>query len=554
MSTQNQSGQPIIIMKEGSSQTRGRTAQKNNIMAAKLIAEVVKTSLGPRGMDKMLVDGMGDVTITNDGATIMKEIDVEHPAAKMMIEISKATDQEVGDGTTSSVVFAGALLEHAETLLEKNVHSTVIVDGYREAETQALKILEKIAVKVRADDTASLIKVAKTSLRSKLVSDESEELAKIAVNAILAISEKREDGMCVDIDNVKVEKKAGGSIRETHLVKGIILDKEVVHAGMPKKISNAKIALIDSAIEIEKTEISAEIRISDPAQMKSFMDEENRMLKSMVDKIVSVGANTLICQKGIDDLAQHYLAKQNILTVRRAKQSDLTKLAKATGARVVTSLEDLTSNDLGKAKLVEERKLEDDKWVFIEGCVNPKAVSILVRGGSQRIVDEADRSINDALMVVKDVVEKPAIVAGGGAPEAYIANEIRKWSNKLGGREQLAAQKFADALESIPTALAENAGMDAIDTQVELRSKQESGNQWYGIDVLAGKVGDTYKKNILEPVSVKEQIIKSATEVASMIIRIDDVISSSKTKAPPGPPGGDMGGMGGMGGMPGMGM
>jgi chaperonin GroEL (HSP60 family) len=321
-----------------------------------------------------------------------------------------------------------------------------------------------------------------------------------------------------------------------------------------KKISNAKIALIDSAIEIEKTEISAEIRISDPAQMKSFMDEENRMLKSMVDKIVSVGANTLICQKGIDDLAQHYLAKQNILTVRRAKQSDLTKLAKATGARVVTSLEDLTSNDLGKAKLVEERKLEDDKWVFIEGCVNPKAVSILVRGGSQRIVDEADRSINDALMVVKDVVEKPAIVAGGGAPEAYIANEIRKWSNKLGGREQLAAQKFADALESIPTALAENAGMDAIDTQVELRSKQESGNQWYGIDVLAGKVGDTYKKNILEPVSVKEQIIKSATEVASMIIRIDDVISSSKTKAPPGPPGGDMGGMGGMGGMPGMGM
>ena len=545
MSTQNQSGQPVIILKEGSAQTRGRTAQKNNIMAAKLIAEVVKTALGPRGMDKMLVDGMGDVTITNDGATIMKEIDVEHPSAKMMIEISKATDQEVGDGTTSSVVFAGALLEHAETLLEKNVHSTVIVDGYREAEIQALKILEKIAIKISADDTASLIKVAKTSLRSKLVSDESEELAKIAVNAILNVAEKRENGNYVDIENVKVEKKAGGSIRETGLIKGMILDKEVVHAGMPKKVENAKIALIDSPIEIEKTEISAEIRISDPAQMKSFMDEENRMLKSMVDKIVNVGANTLICQKGIDDIAQHYLAKQNILTVRRAKQSDLTKLAKATGARVVTSLEDLTSDDLGNAKLVEERKMEDDKWVFIEGCVNPKAVSILIRGGSQRIVDEADRSIHDALMVVKDVVEKPAIVAGGGAPEAYIANELRKWSNKLGGREQLAVQKFADALESIPSALAENAGMDAIDTQVELRSKQEGGNQWYGIDVLAGKVGDTYKKNVLEPVSVKEQIIKSATEVACMIIRIDDVIASGKSSAPPGPPGG--GGMGGMG-------
>lgn len=554
MSEQNKSGQPIIILKEGSSQSRGRTAQRNNIMAAKIIAEVVKSALGPRGMDKMLVDGMGDVTITNDGATIMKELDVEHPAAKMMIEISKATDQEVGDGTTSSVVFAGALLEQAETLLEQDVHSTVIVDGFREAETQALKILDKISIKISLDDIKSLVNVAKTSLRSKLVSDESEMLAKIAVDAVLAVSEKRANGMYVDIDNVKVEKKTGGSIPETRLINGIILDKEVVHSGMPKKVTNAKIALVDSAIEIEKTEISAEIRISDPSEMKSFMDEENRMLKNMVDKIVKSGANTLICQKGIDDIAQHYLAKNNILTVRRAKQSDLTKLAKATGARIATSLEDLTSKDLGKAKLVEERKLDDDKWVFIEGCVNPKAVSILIRGGSQRIIDEADRSIHDALMVVKDVVEKPAIVAGGGAPEAYIANELRKWSSKLSGREQLAAQIYADALESIPLALAENAGMDAIDTQVDLRSKQEAGNIWFGVDVLAAKVGDIFKLNVLEPVSVKEQIIKSATEVACMIIRIDDVISSSKMKAPPGPPGGDMGGMGGMGGMPGMGM
>ncbi len=538
------SGQPVIILKEGSTQTKGREAQKNNIMAAKIIAEIVKSSLGPRGMDKMLVDGMGDVTITNDGATIMKELDVEHPAAKIMIEISKATDQEVGDGTTSSVIFAGALLEQAETLLEQGVHSTVIVDGFREAETQALKILEKIAIKVSLEDKKSLINVAITSLRSKLVSDESESLAKIAVDAVTAVSEKKANGMYVDIDNVKVEKKTGGSIRETALINGIILDKEVVNSSMPKKVVNAKIALIDSAIEIEKTEISAEIRISEPSQLKSFMDEENRMLKHMVDRVIESGANTLICQKGIDDIAQYYLAKNNILTVRRAKQSDLTKLAKATGARIVNSVEDITSKDLGKAKLVEERKLDDDKWVFIEGCVNPKAVSILIRGGSQRIIDEADRSIHDALMVVKDVIEKPAIVAGGGAPEAYIATELRKWSNKLSGREQLAAQIYADALESIPLTLAENAGMDTIDTQVELRSKQESGNIWYGVDVLAAKVGDILKLNVIEPVSVKEQIIKSATEVACMIIRIDDVIASSKSRGPPGPPGGDMGGMG----------
>ncbi|MEE9585744.1 MAG: thermosome subunit beta, partial [Nitrososphaerales archaeon] len=452
-------------MREGATQTRGRSAQRNNIMAAKLISEVVKTALGPRGMDKMLVDSMGDVTITNDGATILKEIDVQHPAAKMMVEISKATDQAVGDGTTSAVVLAGALLEHAEDLLDKDVHSTVIVDGYKEAEAQALKILDKIAIKVSADDEASLVKVAKTSLESKLVSDESDELAKIAVDAILTVAETRAEGMYVDIDNVKVEKKPGGSLKDTSLIRGIILDKEVVHAGMPKRVEDAKIALINSALEIEKTEISAEIRISDPAQMQSFMDEENRMLKGMVDKISEVGANVVICQKGIDDIVQHYLAKKGILTVRRAKQSDMDKLAKATGGRVVTNLDDLADDDLGGAKLVEERKLEEDKWVFIEGCENPKAVSILIRGGSQRIVDEADRSVHDALMVVKDVVEKPAIVAGGGAPEAHIAQELRKWSNTLSGREQLAVQKFADAIESIPLALAENAGMDAIDTQ-----------------------------------------------------------------------------------------
>ncbi len=544
-----QTGQPILILKEGASETKGRSAQRNNIQAARLIADIVKTSLGPRGMDKMLVDSMGDVTITNDGATILKEIDVQHPAAKMIIEISKTTDQEVGDGTTSATVLAGAFLEQAEELIDKDVHPTVVVDGYQEAETQALKILGEISIKIKPDDTVSLIKIAKTSLRSKLVADESESLAKIAVDAILAVAEKKTKGMSVDIDNVKVEKKPGGSIRETSLIRGIVLDKEVVHSGMPKRVENAKIALVDSALEIEKTEISAEIRISSPEQMKSFMDEENRMLKGMADKVAQSGANVVICQKGIDDIAQHYLAKQGILAVRRAKQSDMTKLAKATDGRVVSNLEELSADDLGSAALVEERKLEEDKWVFVEGCKNPKAVSILVRGGSQRIVDEAERSIHDALMVVKDVVEKPAIVAGGGAPEAHMAQEIRRWAATLSGRRQLAAQKFADALEAIPLALAENAGMDTIDTLVELRASQGEGKTWSGVDVLAGKVGDMYKQDVIEPVAVKEQIIKSATEAACMIIRIDDVIASSKMREPAAPPGG---GMGGMGGMPGM--
>jgi thermosome len=548
-------GIPVLILKEGTKENKGREAQKNNIAAAKIVAGMVKTCLGPRGMDKMLVSSIGDATITNDGATILKEMDVEHPAAKMMVEIAKSVDNEVGDGTTSSVVFAGALLEKAEDLINKHVHPSVIVDGYDAASEQALKLLQRIAVKVNLEDKELLIKIARTSMYSKLVSEDSPILSQIAVDATRQVEVRVDDGsLSVDLDNIKVEKKAGGSIHDTKLIKGIILDKEVVHAGMPKRIEKAKIALISSVLEIEKTEMSAEIRINDPQQMQSFLDEENKMLKSMVDKIKTAGANVVVCQKGIDDMVQHYLSRSAILAVRRVKEGDMSKLSKATDAKVVNNLDDLDAKDLGSAELVEERKIETDKWVFIEGCKNPKAVTILVRGGSQRVVDEAERSVHDALMVTKDVLEKPEIVAGGGATEAYIANELRGWSSNLEGRAQLAVQKFADALDSIPLALAENAGMDPIDTMAELREKQKKGAKWTGVDVRNTKVTDMFKQDVLEPLVVKEQIIKSATEAASMLLRIDDVIGASKSKMPPGPPGGGGGGMGGMGGGYGGGM
>ena len=547
-------GVPVLILKEGASQTKGRDAQKNNITAAKLIAEIVRSSLGPRGMDKMLVDTLGDVTITNDGATILKEIDVQHPAAKMMVEISKATDNEVGDGTTSVVILAGALIEKAEELINKDVHPTIIVDGYRKGATKALEVLNGIALKIEGNEKKELARIAKTSMQTKLVSREADDLAQIVVDAAITVSEKTDSGYRLDMDDIKVEKKAGGSIRDTKLIKGIVLDKEVVHGGMPKKIEKAKIALVNSALEIEKTEFDAKININSPDQMKMFLEEENKMLKSMVDKIVGSGANVVVCQKGIDDIAQHYLAKANILTVRRVKESDMTKMARATGARIINNLDDLTAKDLGIADLVEERKVETDKWVFVEGAKHPKSVTILIRGGSQRVVDEAERSVHDALMVSKDVLEKPAIVAGGGAPEAYAASKLREWASTLSGREQLAAEKFAEALEAIPLSLAENAGMDPIDTLTELRSKQSKGAKWTGVDARNAKIVDISKMDVVEPLAVKEQIIKSATEAASMILRIDDVIASSKSGPPSGPPGGGMGGgMGGMGGMPGMG-
>ena len=527
---------PVLVLKESALQQKGRDAQKNNIAAAKLVAELVKTSLGPRGLDKMLVDSLGDVTITNDGATILKEIDAQHPAAKMMVEISKTIDTEVGDGTTSSVVFAGALLEKAEKLLEKDVHSTLIVDGYQAASLKALELLADLAKSIQPDDSESLIKIAKTSMQSKLVSDDSDSLSKLVVSAVLKIADKNENGYSVDLDNLKVEKKSGGSVQDTALINGIVLDKEVVHSGMPTKIQKAKIALVNAALEVEKTEVSSEIRISDPSQMQMFLEEENRMLKGMVDKLHSVGANVLICQKGIDDIVQHYLSKQGILAVRRVKESDMTKLSKATGGRITSNLDDISEKDLGSAEIVQQKKIESDKWVFIEGCSNPHAVTVLIRGGSQRVVDEADRSIHDALMVVKDVIEKPLIVAGGGSPEAYLAGKIKQWADSFDGREQLAIKQYAESLETIPLTIAENAGMDPIDSLIALRAKQNSGEKTTGINAREGKIGDAYALDIVEPLVVKEQIIKSATECACMILRIDDVIAISGGSSAGGPP------------------
>ena len=518
---------PVLVLRESALQQKGKDAQHNNIAAAKLVAELVRSSLGPRGLDKMLVDSLGDVTITNDGATILKEIDVQHPAAKMMVEIAKTVDNEVGDGTTSSVVFGGALLARAEDLLKKDVHPSVIIEGYQAAAEKTLEIYAEMAKKIKPDDRETLLKIATTSMQSKLISEDSDVLSKIVVDAILRVATKKAETYSVDLENIKVEKKAGGSITDTQIIKGIVLDKEVVHSGMPTKIEKAKIALLNSALEIEKTEMSSEIRITDPTQMQMFLEEENRMLKTMVDKLHNVGVNVLICQKGIDDIAQHYLAKYGIMAVRRVKESDMTKLGKATGGRVISNLDDLTEKDLGTADLAHQKKVESDKWVFIEGCKNPQSVTLLIRGGSQRVIDEVDRSIHDSLMVVKDVIEKPEIVAGGGAPESYAASKLKDWADSFDGREQLAIKKYAEALEIIPLTIAENAGMDPIDTMATLRAKHNQGRKWTGIDARNTKIADMLAIDVVEPLVVKEQIIKSATEAACMILRIDDVISVS---------------------------
>jgi len=530
---------PVLVLKESALQQKGKDAQDNNIAAAKLVADLVKSSLGPRGLDKMLVDSLGDVTITNDGATILKEIDVQHPAAKMIVEISKTVDNEVGDGTTSSVVFGGTLLARAEDLLKKDVHSSIIVDGFQAAADKTLEIYSELSKKIKPDDRESLLKIATTSMQSKLISEDSGVLSKIVVDSILSIATKKDEEYTVDLENIKVEKKTGGSITDTQIIKGIVLDKEIVHSGMPTKIEKAKIALVNSALEIEKTEMSSEIRITDPTQMQMFLEEENRMLKTMVDKLHDIGTNVLICQKGIDDIAQHFLAKHGIMAVRRVKESDMIKLAKATGGRVISNLDDLTEHDLGAADLAQQKKVESDKWVFIEGCKHPQSVTMLIRGGSQRVIDEVDRSIHDSLMVVKDVIEKPEIVAGGGAPEAFAASQLKDWADNFDGREQLAIKKYAEALEIIPLTIAENAGMDPIDTMATLRAKQNQGQKWTGIDARNTKISDMLSIDVVEPIAVKEQIIKSATEAACMILRIDDVIATS------GAPGG--------GGMPPMG-
>jgi len=524
-------GQQVIILREGTSRSRGQDALKANIMAAKIIAESVRSSLGPKGMDKMLVDGFGDVTITNDGATILDEMEVQHPAAKMMVEVAKTQDDEVGDGTTTSVVVAGELLKKAEELIDQGVHPTVIVDGYREASIRALEVLNQIAIKIEPNDRAMLRKIAEVSLASKILAEDKEAMAELAVNAILQVAEKTPDGYKVDIDDVKVEKKPGESLTDTALIRGIVLDKEIVHPGMPKRVEDAKIALVDAPLEVEKTEFDAKINIENPEQMKAFLDEEEKMLKDMTDKISDSGANVLLCEKGIDDVAQHYLAKKGILAVRRVKQSDMEKLVKATGGKVVSNVNDLRAEDLGFAKLVEERKVADDKMTFVEGSKNPKAVTILVRGGSERLVDEAERAIHDALCVVRDVVLDPRVVGGGGAPEAEVARRLREHAQKLSGKEQLAVIAFGEALETLPTALAENAGMDPIDILVQLRVAHEKGQLWAGVDVNESKVADLKERGIIEPLGVKVQVIKSAAEAAGMILKIDDVIAAAKSSS-----------------------
>jgi thermosome len=552
---------PILLLKEGTRETKKKDAQSNNIAAAKTIAEIMKSSLGPRGMDKMLVDSLGDVTVTNDGATILKEIDVQHPAAKMLIEITKSVDDEVGDGTKSAVILAGSLIEKAEDLISKNVHATIIVDGYRRAAEKAIDILSEISTRVDPKNKANLVTIAITSMASKLASAKSSMLGNIIVDAVLKVLEENEDTYergsrssvarskyRVDIDNIKVEKKAGASISDTMLIQGIVLDKEVVHGSMPKRIENARIALLNCALEVEKPEFDTKLNINTPVQMQRFLDEENNMLKSMVTKISSAGANVALCQKGVDDMVQHYLAKSGILAVRRVKESDMSKLAKATGANMITNVNEITSDDLGSAQLVEERRVETDKWVFVEGCKNPKAVSILVRGGSQRVVDEAERSVHDAIMAVKDVVEYPYIIPAAGAAEAVLSHKIREWSNSVEGRAQLAVEQFADSIETIPIVLAENAGMDPIDTQAQLRTRISKGSNKprYGINMIDKKIADMAAKNVYEPLAVKEHIINAATEVASMILRIDGVVAASKSPDRPSGPGaggpGDYGG------------
>jgi len=546
---------PVLILKEGSTRSRGRDAQRNNILAAKVVTETIRTTLGPEGMDKMLVAGMGDVVITNDGATIMKELDVQHPAAKMLVEVAKSQDNEVGDGTTTAVVLTGELLSKAEKLLDQEVHPTVIVEGYKKASEKALEILENLSVPIQGDDAKMLKLVAVTSMSTKATVGTSDHLAKLATEAVSHIAEQRNGKTVADIDRVKVVKKKGESMDQSELVKGVVIDKEVAHPQMPKQTKNAKILLLNAKLEIEKTEFDAKININSPDQMKLFLDEEESMLREMADKVVKSGANVVLCEKGIVDMALHFLSKKGILAVKNVSSNDMEKLAKATGASILASTKDIASEALGEAKLVEEVKIGDDKLVYVRDCKDPHAVTVVIRGGSEHVVDEAERSFHDALCVVRNAAEDQKIVAGGGAPEAETAKQLRDFAVKVGGREQLAIEAYAEALEAIPITIAENAGLDPIDIMVELRSKHaDPANKWYGVQVKTGKVADMLADDVVEPLRVKQQVIKSATEAASMLLRIDDVVSSKGMKegGPPGgmPGGGMPGGMGGMGGMP----
>jgi len=538
---------PVFILKEGTKREKGKGAQFNNISAARAIADSVRSTLGPRGMDKMLVDSMGDVVITNDGVTILKEIDVEHPAAKMLVEVAKTQDEECGDGTTTAVILAGELLKKAEALIEQNVHPTVISGGYRAAATKAREILEDVAIPVTADDKETLMDIARTAMISKSVSASRDLLADVAVKAVSAVVEKKDGKWFVDDDNIQIVKKQGGSMDDTKMIAGIIVDKEAVHAAMPKRVEKAKIALVDSALEVKKTEIDAKIEITDPSQLHAFLDEEENMLKKMVDVVRKSGASVLFCQKGIDDLAQHYLAKEKIYAVRRVKKSDMEKLAKATGANLVTKLDDLKADDLGDAALIEEKKIADDRMTFVTGCKNPKAVSVLIRGGTEHVVDEIERSLHDAISVVSVAIEDGKLVTGGGSTASELALKLRDYAASVGGREQIAIDAFASAMEVVPTALSENAGLDPIDVLIEMRQAHKSGKKYAGINVFTGKVVDMRKERVLEPIRVGKQAISSATDAAVMILRIDDVIASKGgDKGGRGPKGPDMGDEGGM--------
>ena len=541
--------QPIIVLKEGTKREKGKGAQSNNIMAAMAISDAVKSTLGPKGMDKMLVDSMGDVVVTNDGATILKEIDVEHPAAKMIVEVAKSQDEECGDGTTSAVILTGELLKYANDLLDQNIHPTVICGGYKLAATKAKDILNRMAIPIKPGDKKTLKDLAMTSMASKGASGEKERLAEVVVDAVSDIVEKIDNKTYVDLDNIQIQKKQGGGIANTEIIKGIILDKERVHEGMPKKITNAKIALVNAALEVKKTEVDARISIQDPTQLQAFLDEEESMLRKMVEKIEKSGANVLVCQKGIDDVAQHFLAKEGIYSVRRAKKSDMEKLAKATGAKIVANLDGLNSKDLGNAGFVEEKKIGDDKMTFITGCKNPKAVSIMIRGTTEHVVDELERALHDALSVVKVALEDGKMTAGGGAAATEIAMALRDYAPTVGGREQMAIEAFANAIEIVPKTLSENAGLDPIDMMLEVRNHHKKGDKNAGIDVLHGKVSDMLKSSVVEPLRVSLQEIEASSEAATMILRIDDVIASKGGGAAMPPGGMPPGGMGGMGGM-----
>ncbi len=529
--------QPIYILPEGSQRTTGKTAQQNNIMAGKLVAETIRTTLGPKGMDKMLVDSLGDIIVTNDGVTILQEMQIEHPAAKMIVEIAKTQETEVGDGTTTAVIIAGELLKKAEALLEKEIHPTMITKGYRLAAQKAQEVLHSIAETVKPNDKEELTKIATTAMTGKGAESAKDHLAALTVEAIGAVAEQQSNKIVIDLNNVKIQKRTGAAIEDSQLIKGIVLDKERVHNSMPKVVKNAKIALIDCAIEIKSTETDAKIQINDPMQMQAFLDQEERMLKKMVDKIAEVGATVVVCQKGIDDLAQHFLAKKGIFAVRRVKKSDMDALVRATGAKTVSNIEDVGATDLGTAD-VEEQNVGNENMTFIENCKNPKAITLLIRGSTEHVIDEVKRAVEDSLGVVAATVRSGKVVAGAGAPEMELAKELRKFSDTLRGREQLAVLAFAEAMEVIPRTLAENAGLDPIDVIAELKAEHDKGNKWAGIDVFSGKVMNALEAHVIEPLQVKTQAVSSAAEVAIMILRIDDVIAAGK-RAPEAPHGHD---------------